>query len=750
MTFLPIIAFILFWAVTYRPSSIRSSFLTASLIWGACVTLSTELLSLPSMLTASGLSVFWLVMIAGALMFLFKIKPTPSFSFPTPSQPWSPIDITLAGAVVLVVVAAAITAFIAPPNNWDSMTYHMSRVAHWLQNKSVESYPTSMPRQLWASPWAEYAIAQFQILSHSDRFANMVQCWSMAGSIIGVSLIAQLLGVNRRGQLIAALLCATLPVGILEASSTQNDYTAAFWCVCMIYFGLRLMETPRLQTAVWCAISLGLALSTKNTSALFLLPFMIWITSVGLLRHRQKFLPVLAMLVCVPLLLNGPQYLRNLKLDDNIFSLRSESKSVTNEHRDIQAVVSNALRYLGLNLCTANEKLNQQIADTIITIHKGLGWNVIDPRYTLGEEYKIKEDIHEDNSCNTMFTLLFLFLMTAFAVSWHKTHHPNTKFYLAALAAAFTLFCWSVKWQPWGNRLLLPLFVLATPFAGVVLYKKYPRLSVIITIGMTVLCLPWILNNRSRPWIGKEFTIFNKSRNEQYFSNNPGMFFSYDRAAQEASQSGCKNIALVMTAESWEYPLWPLLDLPKNKDLRIEHVNINNPSKKFDYPRGPFDPCLAIHDVAQGIATISINGVGYVKTNQFTYLSIYRKDPDGSMTKSIRSSNLKQMIQYALASDQILNEANNKGEMTQAVLLESFRLRRLAVDYAGLLDLKELDSAYKNLGSSIENLLVKGSTLFLEGLPVQDEDKISQGQELLNQWNLWLTSNLKSLQTIFQ
>jgi hypothetical protein len=394
--------------------------------------------------------------------------------------------------------------------------------------------------------------------------------------------------------------------------------------------------------------------------------------------------------------------------------------------------------------------MNQRIASSITEIHHMLGWNIVDPKYTLGEEYKIKQDIHEDNSCNTALTILFFILTIAFFLSHHRIHRAETKAYLASLIGAFFIFCLLLKWQPWGNRLLLPLFILAIPFLGAVLDKKYPRFCIIVAIAAIALCLPWITNNRSRPLINKEFTIFNKDRNEQYFSNIPGEYFSYQRAAQEALQSGCKNIALVMTSESWEYPLWPLLGAPKTKGLRIEHVNINNPSEKFDYPLGPFDPCIAIHDTAQGIAKILINGVGYVKTNQFTYLSIYRKDPDGTIARSVRNAHFNQMIQYALESDQILKEAQDRGGIDQPSLLESFRLRRLAMDHAGLLDLKELDSMYNTLGTSIGDLFIKGSNLLLEGLTTQDSGKINQGQNLLNQWNAWFASNITHLQAVFQ
>lgn len=112
---------------------------------------------------------------------------------------------------------------VSPPNNWDSMTYHMSRVAHWIQNHSVAHYPTYNLPQLFHPPFNSFTIMHLQILSGRDTFANLVQWWAMIGSIIGTSLIAKQLGAKERGQILAAVFCATLPLGILKEKKETID-----------------------------------------------------------------------------------------------------------------------------------------------------------------------------------------------------------------------------------------------------------------------------------------------------------------------------------------------------------------------------------------------------------------------------------------------------------------------------------------------------------------------------------------------
>ena len=61
-------------------------------------------------------------------------------------------------SIVFIALVIAFTAWSFPPNTWDSMTYHLSRVAHWVQNHSLEHYPTHILRQLSYCPFAEYVI----------------------------------------------------------------------------------------------------------------------------------------------------------------------------------------------------------------------------------------------------------------------------------------------------------------------------------------------------------------------------------------------------------------------------------------------------------------------------------------------------------------------------------------------------------------------------------------------------------------
>ena len=50
---------------------------------------------------------------------------------------FSTLDKCLLVAIFFMLLTTLVTALISPPNNWDSMTYHMSRVEYWIQNKAI-------------------------------------------------------------------------------------------------------------------------------------------------------------------------------------------------------------------------------------------------------------------------------------------------------------------------------------------------------------------------------------------------------------------------------------------------------------------------------------------------------------------------------------------------------------------------------------------------------------------------------------
>lgn len=615
LVLLPILCWV-FIALIFNKKGLcwRSSFLAAAICWGVLLTGITEILSIVKLLTLGSLLVVWglaTVIISLGYYFISRQESTKSSSNRRLSFTSMPVfPRCLLAGVVLIVILTGLTASIAPPNNWDSMTYHMSRVMHWIQNQGVGHYPAHILRQLHSNPWSEFAITHFQILNGGDYLANFVQWFSMVGCILGVTLIAERFGANLRGQIFAAVVLATLPMGILQASSTQNDYVTSFWLVCFVYYCIMSMQQPNLYYSLGVGTSLGLAILTKGTAYIYAFPFLVWLcwSMVKILRLRICR-PVLIISVVV-LLINIGHYSRNLELFRNPLGPDAMSPAKeytqTNDVFTVSSIVSNILRNAGLHMGTPIKLGNAAVEKGICSAHSFLGIDLNDPRTTwTGTRFHINTlSAHEDSAGNPIHLVLILLAIFIIIFFWKNRKEPYLKGYIIALVAAFLLFCMSLKWQPWHSRLHLSLFVLWSPVIAVIMSNAVNKwIANVIMAILVITSFHWVLKNESRPLVGQN-SILNTSRIDQYFSNRPGIKESYYDCALAVSSQQCNDIGLQLGGDHWEYPLWVLIQRSSKQIPRIEHVYVGNNSYKISL--GNFKPCTLLKTDKNGKMSVSI------------------------------------------------------------------------------------------------------------------------------------------------
>ncbi|HEY6726347.1 MAG TPA: hypothetical protein VI197_20065, partial [Polyangiaceae bacterium] len=156
-----------------------------------------------------------------------------------------------------------LVAIVYPPNNYDSLTYHMARVAFWLENRSVDFYETVNQRQNGPCPGAEYLILTLQALTGSDRLANCVQTTAFAIIAVSIALITRYLRAPRSFRVPLVVVFCTPPSFVLQATSTQNDLCAAVAVLAVLsatrrlLFGRDVRVTARDATALSIALAAG-------------------------------------------------------------------------------------------------------------------------------------------------------------------------------------------------------------------------------------------------------------------------------------------------------------------------------------------------------------------------------------------------------------------------------------------------------------------------------------------------------------
>ena len=187
-------------------------------------------------------------------------------SFKTYPELW-----VLGLGIVLVFAFNLVLIWIVPPNNNDSLATHMSRVGYWLQRGSFFPWSTQRVWQVTYPVNMQLQMFWTVLFLRTDRIVEIVQWVGALAALVGVFGLARLMGAARPQALFAALIWATFPEIILEATTTQNDLVAGTLFAATLYLlflGIRRRDS---RVLVLSGLALSLGLGTKQT-LFFLLP----------------------------------------------------------------------------------------------------------------------------------------------------------------------------------------------------------------------------------------------------------------------------------------------------------------------------------------------------------------------------------------------------------------------------------------------------------------------------------------------
>jgi 4-amino-4-deoxy-L-arabinose transferase-like glycosyltransferase len=418
----------------------------------------------------------------------------------------------------------------------------------------------------------------------------------MLGSLVGVSVIAKHLGANPLGQLFASLFCATIPMGILQAPSSQNDYVPSFWFVCMIDALLARQQSPQLQ-ALSIGASLGLALLTKGTSYIFAVSLLLTLFLAKKIPLHTITLKQAGCIVVIALVLNTPHYIRNVDTfgfplgPRNLGSPMDVGGSLTNETFSPAILISNLTRNVALHISPLPGF--KPLVETVIERwHRWLGIDVNDPPSTLSpdDRFKLPGTMNDPASTGNPFHLLLIVLaIVPILISRQLRNNRVLRLYVVALIAAFVLFSSVLKWQPWHSRLHLPLFVLWSPVIGV-LYNLFPKELLVAGFLLTVQAWSPLVNNGLYPLTG-ERSVVRTDRIAQYFRSFRDLKAEYVGAAEFLRSQNCREVGLLLGWDDVEHPLWALLPGLRMPGGRAQHIGVSNSSAHLERRSAPFTPC---------------------------------------------------------------------------------------------------------------------------------------------------------------
>jgi hypothetical protein len=581
-------------------SSWRQAALRAAMLWMGYLVLLTEFLSLFNAITPWALFVGWLIPIIAAGIFLWQHRKNGNrILLPKIERPEGWLEWVLLGGIAFYLGMTALVAFLAPPNTFDSLNYHMARVAHWAQNQSLRHFITGLNIQNTNTTGAEMAVLNTFVLAGGDRWSNFFAWAAYAGSALGAAWIAACFGAPKAGQWLGAIFALTLPMGIAQSTSTMNDGVAAFWLVCTATEVVSFAKEKDPRYILFAGLGAGAAFLTKSTSASYLFPMGIWLAVLAIrhLRIRQVLLYG-SLSLLIALILNAGFFSRNLStyralVDPSMTELHS------NQLRNWQGVTSNFLRTIGQQMSTPIPKVNAGEYLVINGIHRLMGIDINDPRITSIGKFRISTpSFNEIRVTNPAQIFLALFAILVMMIRFRKIQ-KTVWIYLLVVFSGLLVYSYLFKWQIFGSRLHLSFMILLAPLVGYVLTAAFHRAftAQAASVILLLLSLPWLFRIEQRPLLNNPADIplagkslLNTSRGNWYYVT-AGDKSTLKKISDSVAQAKCDQAGIVLSGSSPEYLYWVALNAPR-PDMRIEWITSNSATLHLEDPS--FKPCAVI------------------------------------------------------------------------------------------------------------------------------------------------------------
>lgn len=486
----------------------------------------------------------------------------------------------LTGVLVLVGAAGARS----DPNNWDSLTYHLPRVAQWLQAGDLGHFATSNIRQLDQPPLSSYAIAHVVAVTDTDRLAFLVQWSALVGCCVLASRIVAQLGGDRRTQVVTAVICGTAPMALLQGSSTQNDLVMAFWFLASCSVALESRTSPARRVLPLLAVLAALALLTKGT-AVALLPATGLFAAWSYRSSWRSAVPAAARGALVAGILIAPHYARNMATFDGIVAPETASMQSV-DGLGARSTVSTLMRNTAIELATPWPVSNARLLEQPLQrAHDAFGIDPSEPGWSFASEpFRVASQwAHEDAAGSPAHFLLAVFALGVVAADRRLRSRagPAAVFAVAGYLLMAVLFLW----QPWGARLLVPLIALTSVPVAMMLGYRARRLMWVVPALLLALSVPVVVSNERRPLSGSS-----------YFPDAPELTDHYRNVVREAAR-GCDDVGLKLGGDTREYPLWKFA--PEGVALR--HVDVVTSSARLEQGHRP---CSVIVEGAEGRLTV--------------------------------------------------------------------------------------------------------------------------------------------------
>ncbi|PRR69509.1 hypothetical protein [Neomoorella humiferrea] len=219
--------------------------------------------------------------------------------------------------VFLEIIWLIFLGYLFPPYAWDSLYYHLTAAATWLQAGRI----VLSPYTLWANVYpmnTELVFAWNMLLAGSDLLVDLTQLpFALAGGM-AVYALGRATGLRQTNSAVAACLFLLTPIVLVQSKTCYVDVAFAGMFLVAFFFAYRYYHEPRRIYLLLAALASGLTFGIKASAAPYVAVIFLFIIAGNLAvrkadnRHCRQGVLLSTVVFAGALLIWGSfWYLRN-------------------------------------------------------------------------------------------------------------------------------------------------------------------------------------------------------------------------------------------------------------------------------------------------------------------------------------------------------------------------------------------------------------------------------------------------------
>jgi hypothetical protein len=519
-------------------------------------------------------------------------KPSSPFHFITSFKDWyikelSSFEKLLLTPLIFTVLLLGVTNLIiiifSAPHNWDSMSYHLARVAYYLQHDNLNSFNANYWAQVIHPKNSTLLLLYTYLVSGKwENSTQLVQFASYWIAVCSIYLISKKAGNNKTQSIFAATVGALLTEWLLQATTTQNDMILTAYMGSIVYFLFAFREARKWKYLGLTALGIGLSIGTKASSLLPLLSavlvalYILFFNSKAELQHRFRDFVILAsctlLACCVFALPSG--YVENYINFGNPIGPADVRTEHDFEGKHISDIAKNgtknliryAFDFLSLDGLPSFGPVNQVQTSLRFLPRKIVNRLGIDLETSVAA--RVPFDLqklpvsHEDGSYWGIFGFGLVWIMVFLSLIGVI---KSTDIRVLSLAAVLFLIlqAYSGPYDPWRGRYFIICAIFAVPTISAAVQTKnkfvFAYLLLVVWIGCISAVSAVAFRENSALITTNYFdeptrSIFTMNRLEQITSNRSDYYKPL--AEFERLVPGNATVAVFLHLDSYEYPLF--------------------------------------------------------------------------------------------------------------------------------------------------------------------------------------------------